>query len=166
VVLEFDQGTIDEQAGLHWYLNAQAERLGWPTLRLAVHSGGKSLHGWYGPVESEEIAQKLMTFAARVGADPATWNKCQLVRLPCGRRPRKEKPEVASLPDGWEEPSLEPVRQEVYFYSPFEFPTPCESPKSSMPSEPQTSSATQTLPATLKRRSSPVRDALRTLDFL
>lgn len=166
VVLEFDQGTIDEQAALHWYLNAQAERLGWPTLRLAVHSGGKSLHGWYGPVESEETAQKLMTFAARVGADPATWNKCQLVRLPGGRRPKKEKPEAASLPEGWDEPSLETVRQEVYFYAPFELPTPCESPKSLAPSEPQTSSVTRTRPETLKRQSSPVLDALRTLDFL
>lgn len=165
VVLEFDQGTIDEQAALHWYLNAQAERLGWATLRLAVHSGGKSLHGWYGPVESEETAQKLMTFAARVGADPATWNKCQLVRLPGGRRPRKEKPEAASLPEGWEDPSLETVRQEVYFYSPFELPTPCESPKSSMPSGPSISSVTRTPGATLKRRSSPVLAALRTLDF-
>ena len=166
VVLEFDQGTIDEQAGLHWYLTAQAERLGWPTLRLAVHSGGKSLHGWYGPVESEETAQKLMTFAARVGADPATWNKCQLVRLPGGLRPRKEKPEAVSLPEGegWEDPTLETVRQEVYFYSPFELPTPCESPKSSAPSELQTYSATRTPGATLKRRLSPVRDALQTLD--
>ena len=163
VVLEFDQGTIDEQAALHWYLNAQAERLGWPTLRLAVHSGGKSLHGWYGPVESEETAQKLMTFGARVGADPATWNKCQLVRLPGGLRTRKEKPEAASLPEGWEDPILETVRQEVYFYSPFELPSPCEYPKSSMPSEPSISSATRTRPVTLKRRLSPVRDALQTL---
>lgn len=164
VVLEFDQGTIDEQAGLHWYINAQAERLGWPTLRLAVHSGKKSLHGWYGPVESEETAQKLMAFAASVGADPATWNKCQLVRLPGGTRARKEKPEAASLPDGWEEPSLETVRQEVYFYAPFELPSPCESPKSSMHSEPSTSSVTRTRPATLKRRLSPVLAALQTLD--
>lgn len=56
-------------------------------LALAVHSGGKSLHGWFpaAGVPESELA-KFFALAVRLGADPATWTKCQLVRLPEGRR--------------------------------------------------------------------------------
>jgi hypothetical protein len=80
LVIEFDQGSINEQAALHWHLGAA-----WP-LVLCLHSGGKSLHGWYGPLLGEERARELMEYAVYLGADPATWNRCQLVRLPGGVR--------------------------------------------------------------------------------
>lgn len=86
LVIEFDSGTADEQAALHWHLACAAAAMGWPRLRLAVHSGSKSLHGWYGPCASEEQAEELMVYARTMGADTATWNRCQLVRLPGGRR--------------------------------------------------------------------------------
>lgn len=86
LVIEFDSGSIDEQAALHWHLGSAAEAMGWPLLRLAVHSGGKSLHGWYGICEDEARAESLMVYARTLGADTATWNRCQLVRLPAGRR--------------------------------------------------------------------------------
>ena len=85
-MIEFDSGTADEQAALHWHLACAAAAMGWPRLRLAVHSGSKSLHGWYGPCASEEQAEELMVYARTMGADTATWNRCQLVRLPGGRR--------------------------------------------------------------------------------
>ena len=85
LVIEFDDGTADEQAALHWFLDASAAAAGWPRLRLALHSGGKSLHGWYGPVTSEDDARDLFAFARlHCGCDLHTWPKCQLVRLPEG----------------------------------------------------------------------------------
>jgi hypothetical protein len=116
VIIEFDTGSIDEQAALHWYLRACTAVCGWPGLRLAVHSGGKSLHGWYGPVQDEGAARELMGYAVSLGADPATWTRCQLVRLPGGQRARKGAIEAVSLPDGWEDGRGETVRQEVFFY--------------------------------------------------
>ena len=118
LVVEFDSGSIDEQAALHWYLGITAEALGWPRLRLAVHSGGKSLHGWYGPCQSEEQARELMTEAVRLGADPATWTRCQLVRLPGGVR-SVTPPQEAHLPPGWDVPEPRETTQEVFYFDPF-----------------------------------------------
>ena len=85
LVIEFDDGTADEQAALHWYLDSMAAGAGWPRLRLALHSGGKSLHGWYGPITDEETARDIFAFARLTArADLHTWPKCQLVRLPEG----------------------------------------------------------------------------------
>jgi hypothetical protein len=115
LVIEFDSGTIDEQAALHWHLRAASIVAGWPRLRLVVHSGKKSLHGWYGPVTDEETARDLMGYAITLGADPATWVRCQLVRLPGGVRDGIRSVDVVSLPDGFDVPG-ERVRLEVYFY--------------------------------------------------
>ena len=57
-------------------------------LTLIVHSGGKSLHGWY-PCDGdkeEDLMHRFMRFAVSLGADPATWTKIQLVRMPDGVR--------------------------------------------------------------------------------
>lgn len=86
LVIEFDSGTADEQAAIHWHLSACAKACGWPPFALGVHSGSKSLHGWYGPVTTEEIARDLFAYARLLGADTATWTRCQLIRLPDGRR--------------------------------------------------------------------------------
>lgn len=57
-------------------------------LAMAVHSGGKSLHGWF-PCSAvpESVLRKFMEYAASLGADPATWTRCQFVRMPDGLRP-------------------------------------------------------------------------------
>lgn len=93
LVIEFDKledgktpMPIDEQAALHWHFRASAEAADWPRLALVVHSGGKSLHGWYGLCGEEERSRELMAYAVSLGADAATWNRCQLVRMPGGRR--------------------------------------------------------------------------------
>ncbi|HRY49601.1 MAG TPA: hypothetical protein P5186_16250 [Candidatus Paceibacterota bacterium] len=81
LVIEFDQGDLDSQAGRIWHLAQLAP------LALAVHSGGKSLHGWFpthGKCETE--LKRFMARAVMIGADPATWTKCQMVRLPEGQR--------------------------------------------------------------------------------
>jgi hypothetical protein len=57
-------------------------------LALVVHSSGKSLHGWY-PCDGdgeEDKMHRFMLFAVSLGADPATWTRIQLVRMPDGVR--------------------------------------------------------------------------------
>jgi len=54
---------------------------------LVVHSGGKSLHAWFfcaGVIENN--LRLFMDHAVSLGADKATWNRCQLVRMPGGLR--------------------------------------------------------------------------------
>jgi hypothetical protein len=56
-------------------------------LALAVHSGGKSVHSWFPCVGfTDEQIRPFMERAVRLGADKATWTRCQLVRMPDGTR--------------------------------------------------------------------------------
>lgn len=81
LVVEFDSGDIDNQAARLLHLRTIAP------LTLAVHSGGKSIHGWfYCEGVAEETLRHFMTRCVLLGADPATWNRCQLVRCPDGLR--------------------------------------------------------------------------------
>jgi hypothetical protein len=56
-------------------------------LALGVHSGGKSMHGWFSStgINDEEL-KPFMRRAVRLGADKATWTRCQFVRMPDGTR--------------------------------------------------------------------------------
>lgn len=124
LVIEWDQHdgkpiSIDEQAALHWHLRASAlENGSWPKLTLVVHSGGKSLHGWYGPVTSEDAAHELMAYAVSLCADPATWVRCQLVRLPGGVREHKSAAVPHYEPDGWTTERPAKAMQSVYYFEP------------------------------------------------
>ena len=81
LVIEFDNATIEHQASL------QLELARYLPLVVVVHSGGKSLHGWYRCGDRKEThIKKFMTYAVSLGADQATWTRCQLVRLPGGLR--------------------------------------------------------------------------------
>ena len=82
LVVEFDSGTIDSQAALLLHLAESAP------LALAVHSGGKSLHGWfYCAGCDDETLHAFMRTAAELWADPATFdNRSQFVRMPDGVR--------------------------------------------------------------------------------
>ena len=56
-------------------------------LVLAVHSGGKSLHGWFfAQGQPDATVHKFFRYATSLGADPATWTRSQFVRMPDGRR--------------------------------------------------------------------------------
>lgn len=56
-------------------------------LTLACHSGSKSLHSWFKADGIPEIKlRSFMEYAVSLGADKATWTRCQLVRLPAGIR--------------------------------------------------------------------------------
>jgi hypothetical protein len=64
-------------------------------LALVVHSGGKSLHGWYPCTGVEEdLMHRFMRFAVSLGADQATWTKIQLVRMPDGIRDNGKRQRV------------------------------------------------------------------------
>lgn len=81
LVVEFDTGTTDAHAALLLHLAKRAP------LVLAVHSGGKSLHGWFFCTgQPEEKLRRFMEYATTIGADPATWTRSQFVRMPDGRR--------------------------------------------------------------------------------
>jgi hypothetical protein len=56
-------------------------------LGMAVYSGGKSIHAWF-PCEGlgDDQLRPFMARAVRLGADKATWTRCQLVRMPGGMR--------------------------------------------------------------------------------
>lgn len=80
-VVEFDDGTSDEHAAILWHLTEFAP------LVMAVHSGGKSLHGWfYVDGEDESMILRFYRYAVCLGADYHTHLKSQFVRMPDGRR--------------------------------------------------------------------------------
>jgi hypothetical protein len=69
-------------------------------LALAVHSGGKSLHGWfYCAGVPEETLWGFFQYAVLLGADRANWTRSQFVRMPDGQRENRR-------------------RQTVYFFNP------------------------------------------------
>jgi hypothetical protein len=94
LVVEQDDGTIDEQAAVLLHLAERAP------LAVAVHSGSKSIHGWFFCVgRPEEKLRSFMRYAVSLGADRATWTRSQFVRMPDGRRDNAR-------------------RQAVYFFNP------------------------------------------------
>ena len=81
LVCEFDTGAVDEHAALLLHLGTFAP------LVCVVHSGGKSLHGWfYVHGQPDPKVEKFFRYAVSLGADHATWTRCQFVRMPDGRR--------------------------------------------------------------------------------
>jgi hypothetical protein len=81
LVCEFDTGTADDHAALLLHLATLAP------LVCAVHSGGKSLHGWfYVHGMADERIERFFRYAVSLGADPATWTRSQFVRMPDGMR--------------------------------------------------------------------------------
>lgn len=80
-VIEFDHGSSDEHSALLWHLSTYAP------LAMAVHSGGKSLHGWfYVEGSPEDRVLRFYRYAVSIGADRATFLKSQFVRMPDGQR--------------------------------------------------------------------------------
>jgi hypothetical protein len=99
LVVECDQGTINEQAAVLRWLAEKAP------LALVVHSAGKSLHGWFycaGQPENPLLA--FMRRAVSLGADPAMWVRCQLARMPDGTR--------------FFATDRKPAKQAIYFFNP------------------------------------------------
>jgi hypothetical protein len=89
LIVEFDQGDFDQHAALLIHLAKYAP------LVLVVHSGNRSLHGWfYCAGESDEKVGRFFRLAVSLGADPATWTRCQYVRMPDGKRDTGQRQHV------------------------------------------------------------------------
>jgi hypothetical protein len=89
LVIESDIGTPDEQTAILWHLARFAPFV------LAVHSAGKSVHGWFYVAERGEKANReFIEYAVSLGSDDATFVKCQPVRMPGGHRPNKGMQEI------------------------------------------------------------------------
>ena len=89
LVVEQDSGTADEQASVLLHLAGMAP------LVLAVHSGSKSIHGWfYCEGRAEEQLRRFMNYAVSLGADRATWTRSQFVRMPDGTRDNGKRQSV------------------------------------------------------------------------
>lgn len=79
LVIESDELSRDEQ----WILISQLATFA--PLVMVLDTGNKSLHAWFEcRNESEMLQRHFMAYAVRLGADKATWTRCQLVRLPGG----------------------------------------------------------------------------------
>lgn len=92
LICEFDSGTEDEQGGLLMHLGQ------YTPLVCVVHSGGKSLHGWfYVEGHPEEKVKKFFRYAVSLGADRAMWTPSQFVRMPDGKRDNGNKQVVFYL---------------------------------------------------------------------
>ena len=102
LVIEFDGGEADTHAAVLWHLARLAP------LAMVVHSAGKSLHGWFACAgEPEDKLHRFMRYAVLLGADKATWPRCQFVRMPDGLR-------------RW--PGRFPTRQQVFHFNPANLP--------------------------------------------
>lgn len=81
LVVEQDSGDADEQSAVLLHLAERAP------LALAVHSGSKSIHGWFiAAGQPEERLHRFMRYAVSLGADRATWTRSQFVRMLGGTR--------------------------------------------------------------------------------
>lgn len=86
LITECDQGDHATQAAVIRHLAEMAP------LTLVVDSAGKSLHAWWRcHGQPEDRVRKFFMRAVSLGADPATWTRCQLVRMPLGWRHEKAR---------------------------------------------------------------------------
>lgn len=82
LVVEYDFGTLDDQAALHLHLRDKNL-----PLQMVVFSGSKSLHGWFDVTGcSDDQFYQVCRYAAYLGADTATFSPIQMVRTPNARR--------------------------------------------------------------------------------
>jgi hypothetical protein len=92
LVVEFDNGTPDDHAALLIHL------AGFAPLVCAVHSGGKSLHGWfYVHGQPDEKVKKFFRYAVSLGADNHLWCKSQFCRMADGTRDNGKRQTVFFL---------------------------------------------------------------------
>jgi hypothetical protein len=92
LICEFDTGTADEHAALLLHLGTFAP------LVCAVHSGGKSLHGWfYVHGQPDAKVERFFRYAVSLGADHMTWTRSQFVRMPDGTRDNGKRQTVFFL---------------------------------------------------------------------
>jgi hypothetical protein len=101
LVVEFDSGATDGHAARLLHLATFAP------LIVVVHSGCKSLHGWFFVANQPEAkVRQFFRYARALGADKATWSPCQMVRIPGGLRDDGHRQAVLYL-------NLQPLQSHV-----------------------------------------------------
>ena len=87
IVIESDDESLsfNEKASLIRYLRDEARA----ELKMVVHSGGKSLHGWFKATGDSHLDYEFMKVACILGADPRMWLPEQLARTPNAVREEK-----------------------------------------------------------------------------
>jgi hypothetical protein len=81
LVIEQDEGAIDEQVAVLLHLASRAP------LALAVHSGSKSIQGWFYCIgQPEAKLRNFMRYCVSLGACRSTWSRSQFMRMPDGLR--------------------------------------------------------------------------------
>ena len=80
IVIESDDESLsfEEKASLIRYLRDEAKA----ELKMIVHSGGKSLHGWFNATGNPKHDWEFMKVACILGSDPRMWLPEQLARTP------------------------------------------------------------------------------------
>ena len=80
IVVESDDESLsfDEKASVLRYLRDEAGA----KLAMGVHTGGKSLHGWFKSTGDSHLDWDFMKVACLLGADPRMWLPEQLARTP------------------------------------------------------------------------------------
>ncbi len=86
IVIEFDTTPLLQQPPLIAWL-ARRWAAEFPMVMI-VHSGGKSLHAWFGCENKDPLA--FFQQAVSMGADRKLWTVSQFVRMPQGRREPKD----------------------------------------------------------------------------
>ena len=103
LVLDFDNGTLDQHAAIIWHLAKYAP------LTMALFSGGKGLHAWFNVLNCPEPeVLKFFQYAVSLWADKRLWTRSQFARLPDGLRKNTQKKPIA--------------RQQVIYLNPRNFP--------------------------------------------
>ena len=89
LIIEQDSGDVDDQVAILLHLAEYAP------LVMAVHSGHRSLHGWFSCRDaSEQTLRDFMRYAVRLGADKQMWCRSQFARMPDGLRESGERQTV------------------------------------------------------------------------
>jgi hypothetical protein len=110
LVVEFDGGSLNQQAALLWHL------AGFAPLALVVFSGNKSVHSYFFCADQpEDKLKRFFDYAHSLGADKRMWGRSQFARLADGTR------SDGKISDALSVAGIEGVpagRQAVLFFAP------------------------------------------------
>jgi hypothetical protein len=110
LVIEFDSGSLDQQAALLWHLARFAP------LALVVFSGNKSAHGWFFCEDQpEDKLQRFFDYAHSLGACDGMWRPSQFARMPDGTRSDGKTSEALAAAGI---PKVPKGRQAVLYFNP------------------------------------------------
>jgi hypothetical protein len=87
IVVEFDFSDVPNNVALARSAVLALQLFHYIQPCMIVYSGNKSMHCWFS-VKGKDLQEQRRFFkiAVELGADPSTWTRCQLVRMPNGMR--------------------------------------------------------------------------------